>query len=300
MRITDNYAAQQAVTQLGDLREAMATLQLQVSTGKRIQAPSDDPLAANVVQRNASQQRAITQYRAGITTAQRRVNLEDGALQQLTDLISRAREIGIQQGDATASFISRQQAVGEVNGLIAQAVTLANTKDGDEYLFGGVQSTTAPYVVDTTNPNHSFTTPTGAAGTRSIEIGSNDRIVAQHDGATVFGTSAGGLLKTLVDLAAALQSGNAANVQAQLQPLDTAQQNLQVQVAETGARGVRLDMADSNLGAFASLLTTSTSDLQDADLATAITQLTQKQTAYQAAMAATSRVLSLSLTNYLK
>ncbi len=300
MRITDNYAASQAVTQLGDLREAMASLQLQVSTGKRFHSPSEDPLAANVVQRNASQQRAITQYRAGINTAQRRVGLEDGVLQQLGNLIDRAREIAIQQGDASSSATSRLQAVTEVNGLLAQAVTLSNSKDGDEFLFGGVQSTTAPYAVDTTNNNYSFTPVTGAAGTRGIEIGANDRIVAQHDGATVFGTPASGLLKSLTDLGAALQAGTQTGVQGMLGTLESAQQQLQGLVAETGARGVRLDMADSNLSAFASQLTSATSDLQDADLATAITQLTQKQTAYQAAMAATSRVLSMSLTNYLR
>lgn len=299
MRITDNFASSRAVTQLGLLRSSLADLQDQVTTGKRWQVASDDPVAANSVLANASQQRAIAQYQTGISTARRRNALEDGALQQLTDLLSRAREIGIQQGDATANAITRQQAVGEVNGLIAQAVSLANTKDGDEFLFGGVQSTSAPYTVDTTNPNYAFTT-TGAAGTRDIEIGAGDRITATHDGASVFGTTASGLLKTLTDLAAALQSGSATAVQATLQPLESAQQALQGRVAETGARGARLEMASANLKSLDLQLTTSSSGLQDADLETLLSQLVSKQTSYQAALSATSRVLSLSLTNYLK
>jgi flagellar hook-associated protein 3 FlgL len=299
MRITDNFASSRAVTQLGLLRSSLADLQDQVTTGKRWQVASDDPVAADSVLANASQQRAIAQYQTGISTAQRRNALEDGALQQLTDLVTRAREIGIQQGDATANSITRQQAVGEVNGLIAQAVSLANTKDGDEFLFGGVQSTSAPYAVDTTNPNYGFTT-TGAAGTRDIEIGAGDRITATHDGASIFGTTTSGLLKTLTDLAAALQSGTATAVQATLQPLEAAQQALQGRVAETGARGARLEMASANLKSLDLQLTTSSSGLQDADLETLLSQLVSKQTSYQAALSATSRVLSLSLTNYLK
>ncbi|MBI3789771.1 MAG: flagellar hook-associated protein FlgL [Gemmatimonadetes bacterium] len=300
MRITDNFASARAVTQLGRLRDQLATLQDQVTTGKRWSVASDDPVAANSVLRNSTQQRAITQYRTGISTARRRVNLEDGVLQQLTDLVTRAREIAIQQGDSTASSAAHQQAVGEVNGLIAQAVTLANTKDGDEFLFGGVQSQTSPFAVDPTNPNYGFTTATGAAGTRAVEIGSNDRIVANHDGATVFGSPSSGLLKSLADLGAALQSGNSASVQATLPSLETTQQNLQGLVAETGARGSRLEMADQNLSAFSSQLTASSSALQDTDLETALSTLVSKQTSYQAAMAATSRVLTMSLTQYLK
>jgi flagellar hook-associated protein 3 FlgL len=300
MRITDNFASARAVTQLGSLRDQIAQLQNQVTTGKRWSVASDDPVAANSVLRNSTQQRAITQYRTGISAAQRRVNLEDGVLQQLTDIVTRAREIGIQQGDSTASSAARQQAVGEVNGLLAQAVTLSNTKDGDEFLFGGAQSLASPFAVDTTNPNYTFIASTGAAGTRAVEIGSNDRLVANHDGATVFGTSSSGLLKSLADLGAALQSGNATNVASQLGPLEAAQQTLQGLVAETGARGSRLDMADQNLSAFASQLTASSSTLQDTDLESALSTLVSKQTSYQAAMAATSRVLSMSLVQYLK
>lgn len=299
MRITDNYASSRAVTQLSSLREAIAQMQDQVTTGKRFQNPSDDPVAANGVLRNDSQQRAITQYRTGIATAKRRVDLEDGVLQQLNDILGRAREIAVQQGDSTASSQARQQAVSEVNGLISQVVSLANTKDADEFLFGGAQSTTAPYAVDITNPNYGFTTG-GASGTRAIEIGSGDRIIAHHDGATIFGTAAGGLLKSLTDLNTALQSGVATNVAGTLQGLDTATQKLQGLVAETGARGARLDMADTNLGAFSSQLAASSSTLQDADLAAAMTALVSRQTSYQAAMAATSRVLSMSLVQYLK
>ena len=299
MRITDNYAATRAVTQLGNLREAMAALQDQVATGKRFQSPSDDPAAADGVMRNTQQQRAITQYRSGIATAKRRVELEDGVLGQLGDLISRAREIAIQQGDGTASDVSRRQAVTEVNGLIGQAVALASTKDADEFLFGGAQSTTSPFAVDLTNPNVSFTSA-GATGTRAIEIGANDRVIAHYDGATVFGTTSSGLLKSLADLGAALQSGSETAVRGNLGALETSQQNLQALVAETGARGSRLDMAEANLGAFANQLSASSSTLQDADIETALSELVSRQTSYQAAMAATSRVLSMSLTDYIR
>lgn len=298
MRITDNFTAQRAITNLGSLREAIAKAQLQVSTGRRFETPSEDPLANDAVMRNASGQRAITQYRATVGTARRRLDLEDGVLQQLDNLLTRARELGVQQGDSTVTDVQRQSAAGAANQLIAQAITLANTKDGGEYLFGGDQSTTAPYTL-TQGQVYGFTS-TGATGARKLEIGANDTVVAQHDGATIFGSAASGVLKTLADLATALDTGAAANVRAVLPSVDLAQGTLQSRVAEVGARGNRLEMAESNLVAFSAQLSLNSSEVQDVDLETVLAALVAKQTTYQAALSVTSRVLSMSLTNYLR
>ena len=298
MRITDNFTAQRAITNLGSLREAIAKAQQQATTGRRFETPSEDPRANDAVMRNTSGQRAITQYRATVGTARRRLEIEDTALQQLDNLLTRARELGVQQGDSTVTDVQRQSAAGAVNQLVAQAITLANSKDGDEYVFGGDQSTTAPFTL-TSGQVYGFTS-TGAAGTRRVEIGANDTFVAQHDGATVFGTTTAGILKTLTDLATALDSGSAPNVRAVLPSVDLAQQGLQVRVAETGARGNRLEMAESNLVAFSAQLSVNTSDVQEVDLETALASLVAKQTTYQAALSVTSRVLSMSLTDYLR
>ncbi len=85
-----------------------------------------------------------------------------------------------------------------------------------------------------------------------------------------------------------------------LTSLDAAHSNVQVLVGETGAAGQQFEVANSNLDALNASLKTFKSTLQDADLEQAVTELVGRQTAYQAAMLATSRVMSLNLADYLR
>ncbi|MBI2795769.1 MAG: flagellar hook-associated protein FlgL [Gemmatimonadetes bacterium] len=300
MRITNNLASTAAANGLAALREQIAATQRQITSGKRFETPSQDPVASQQALRNDRESRALAQYRRTIAAARSRTDLEDNALQNLTNLLTRAREIAIQQGDDSANATSRQQAVTEVNGLLSEAVALATVRDGEEYVFGGQQSTTPPYTITEGTIFTFSTTGGGPVGTRAVEIGAGETMVPVHDGVSVFGTTSGGVLKTLQDLATALNTGDRAQVTSQLSGLTAAQVGLQQQVADTGARGSRLDIADANLSAFATQLSARTSALRDVDMEAATTELVTRQTTYQAAMAATSRVLTMSLTDYLK
>ena len=300
MRITSNSAAMAASNGLAALREQIAKTQAQITSGKRFEAPSDDPVASQQALRNDRESRALAQYRRTIASAKHRADLEDNALQNMSTLLTRAREIAIQQGDASSTPTSRQQAVAEVNGLLAQAVALSTVRDGEEFVFGGAQSTTPPYAI-TEGTVFTFSTAGGGpVGARRVEIGNGETIAPVHDGVTVFGTTGAGVLKTLQDFATALNTGDRAQVNTQLSGLTQSQIDLQAQVADTGARASRLDIADANLSAFATQLESRTSALRDTDTERAITELVTRQTTYQAAMAATSRVLTMSLTDYLR
>jgi flagellar hook-associated protein 3 FlgL len=250
---------------------------------------------------NSTQQRAITQYRQNVSSANARVSAEEGTLDQLGTILTRAKELAVSQATGTATVQTRQATASEVNQLLAQAVQLSNMKIGNEYLFGGSASTTAPFSVVTTTPAYTFTTAaTPPVGARQMEVGAGQLITANHDGATVFGSSTGGVLKSLQDLAAALQGGTQGAVTASIDAIDTGIQGTQNLLAETGARANQLQITDSNLSSLANQLTKNTSDLQDIDVETALTELTGRQTAYQAAMLATAKVAGLSLTDYIK
>ena len=82
--------------------------------------------------------------------------------------------------------------------------------------------------------------------------------------------------------------------------LDDGFDAVQTVVGDTGALGSRLTIAGQNLDALKMNLTTFKSDLEDVDVETAMTELTNRQVAYQAALLATSKVTSLSLMDYLR
>lgn len=300
MRVTNFSISDSAVLNLSTLRGQVDAAQQQVSSGKRFTEASDDPAAAHGVMQNQSQLRAVTQYQRNVGLATSRATLEESALNQLGDILTRARELGIAQATGTASASTRSAAGTEINQLLAQAVNLGNSKDGADYLFGGTTSSTAPYTIDTTGASATFTVSGQPTGVRAVQIGSGQLLTPTHDGATVFGTSSAGPLKTLQDMAAALASNDVPRLQSLIGEANTAFDKVQSQLGEVGARASQLQLADSNLTSLSQQLQASTSTLQDVDVEAAITMLTSRQTAYQAAMAATSRILNLSLTDYLK
>ncbi|MHB1310473.1 MAG: flagellar hook-associated protein FlgL [Gemmatimonadaceae bacterium] len=301
MRVTSNMATQNAIASIAAARERMDTAQVQLTTGHRVQSASEDPSAASVVMQNDSQLRAITQYQRNVGNAKQRANLEEGALDQLTSLLNRAREITISQAGDTASPATRQAAGAEVNQLLAQAVQLADTKIGDEYLFGGNTSGTPPFSVDASTAVYSFSVAaTAPAGARQVEIGAGQLLTANHDGTQVFGTTSGGALKALQDLSAALQTGSGAAVSGLIPTFVSEVANVQTLIGVTGARANQMDITAANLTALTNQLITFNSNLQDVDMEAAITELTGRQTAYQAAMAVTARLSGLSLADYLR
>ncbi|MCC7195154.1 MAG: flagellar hook-associated protein FlgL [Gemmatimonadaceae bacterium] len=301
MRITDNQVASHTLESFSTARGRMDAAQLRVTTGHRFDKASEDPVAAGSLIKLASQSRAVTQYQRNIGAATSRLNLEQGSLDQLTDLLTRAKELGVAGGTDTVNDAGRKAMAAEVGQLLAQAVQIANTKSGGEYIYGGDRSTTVPYSIDTSGPVVQFSVAAPApSGTRSVEIGASQTVTAGSDGTRIFGTSSSGMLAALQSLAAALESGGRGQVAAALPGIDQALSGAQAMTAETGARINALDVASNNLQALATQYAASASDLQDVNMEEALSDLVNRQTAYQAALAATSRILNTSLTDYLR
>lgn len=299
MRITNNMASRLIVTQFDVSRQKLEDAQTKITTGRAFTAASDDPSAALAVMANDGALRALDQYKRNIGAGSRRLAFEESAVSQLSTILERAKELAVSQATDTASAQTRQSAKAEANQLLQQAVSLSNTQDGSEYLFGGTKSDTPPFDIDTSGGVYSFTA-SGGVGNRQIEVGVGQRANTAHDGTQVFGTTTAGALKALQDLATALDGGTRDGVAAVVQDIDTALASTQSNLGEIGARQSQMQIAEANISAFSQNLIAVNSDLQDVDLETAMIELVGRQTAYQAAMSATSRVMNLNLTDYLR
>jgi flagellar hook-associated protein 3 FlgL len=282
----------------------MQKAQQQSTTGKRLSAPSDDPVAATRIMQTGSSLRALEQYRTSVTRASSRLGIEDEALSQLGDLVSRAKVLGVQASGDTATAQTRTLANTEVHQLFQDMVAIGNTKYGDEYLFGGQQNTVQPFdsVGTGATLDYTTTTPGGPQGQRPIGIGEGQTLTPNHDGKQILLDT--GVLDAMKNLATALDPASPfygqAAISAAMDKLDTAYNNVQAVVGDTGATANRLDVAGQNLDALKTNLTTFKSNLEDVDVETAVTELTNRQVAYQAAMLATSKVMGLTLTDYLR
>jgi flagellar hook-associated protein 3 FlgL len=289
MRITNGLIQQRV---LRDIQAGMANLaqaQAQVASGKRFDRMSEDPLAGNQVITADRGLRAVDQYRRNSSAARARVDAEESVLNQLTDLITRAKELAMQEGSSTSTNLTRAATADEVTQLIDQAIQLGNTQVGSEYLFAGHQVGV---------PFDAAGSYFGDSGQHQAEIGQSYRMVTNHNGNELLVSS--GVLGSLKDLLTQLQSGTSTTVRNTITGLDGAFTQVQTMLATTGARSRQLDAAVQNTDALESSLTMAKSSAQDVEVEQATLRVASSQTALQAALLSTSRILNTSLTDYLR
>ena len=294
MRITNSIMQRSALAaiQLGLRR--LNDAQTQVTTGKRIQKASDNPVAASEIMTTSASLDAIDQYKRNIDAAKSRATTEEGVLDKLSDALSRAKELGVGQGGADATAQTRRIAKAEVDQLLQFVVGLGNTKMGDEYLFGGKYAGRPPIVAGA--PYYDAAYP--PSGTRDVEISAGQFLDANHDGMQVFVDTKA--IESLQDLSNALGNNDQAAIAAALTKLDGSFDGVQALIGDVGARVNQMQVMGANLDALKVNLQTFKSDLEDVDLEKAVTELVGRQTAYQAALLATSRVSGMTLTDYLR
>jgi len=294
MRVTNTLIQRNATITLQQNLQAMAKAQAQVSSGQKYTAFSDDPQAQSSVMQTSSSLRALDQYKRNIDDATSRANMEDSVLQQLGDSVTQATQIAMQEGNATSTAATRLTAKAQIDSIIDSAVALGNTKYQNDYLFGGNDVTDAPL----SNTPPFYTGAAADSGAHTTEIAAGQIFKSNHNAKEIFLDT--GTLQALKDLSTALGANDTVGITAASASLQSAQQGIQAVVGDLGARENQLDNAGSNLDALKTNLTTFKSSLSEVDQETAITELVTRQTAYQSAMLATSRVIGMTLTDYLK
>ena len=300
MRITNNITTQNALRTLQRGQQQVSLAMDRATTGLRFHRASEDPVAAAQVMRTGGSLRALDQYKRNVGSAQSRTAAEEGVLDQLSTVLMRANELAVSQATATATAETRQVVKAEVDQLLGFAISLGNTKHGDAFLFGGAQAAVTPFTLDESDPDHLDFTASGAGGEHTVEIAAGQMLSTNHDGTEVFGDAAGGPLAALRDLSRALGSNDQDAIGAASDAVKASLDDTQVLIGDIGARTNQLDITSSNLDALKITLTTFKSDLQEVDLEQALTELVGRQTAFQAAMMATSRVIGMNLTDYLR
>lgn len=147
MRISTSWMQQSAINSILDRQSAMATTQAQLSSGKRILSPSDDPVAAAQVLTLQHVDAANQQYQRNIDNASGRLGLETNALNQVTTILQTARTLALQGNNATQTANDRSAIATQLRQLFSQLVQTANGTDGQgDALFAGNAARTTPFV----------------------------------------------------------------------------------------------------------------------------------------------------------
>jgi flagellar hook-associated protein 3 FlgL len=183
MRVTNDTMRSAFLAALDDARRRVVDTQQQVSTGLRVNTPSDDPVAAaRIAQLDASLTR-IDQYHANSLFARNQLGLEEEALTEAIGNLQRIRDLTLQANNASVSAGDRRIIGTEIRQQRSALLALANTTDVDgRHLFGGYRETATPFVTDASGA----IAYNGDEGQRTLQI-SDSRFVAINDsGADVF------------------------------------------------------------------------------------------------------------------
>lgn len=182
MRVTTQLLFASGVDAIARQQEAMLKTQQQIAAGKRILAPSDDPIAAAQALTVTQAQARNAQYAANIGAAEDALGFAEGALAQVTDLLQASRTLAVNGGAGSLSDADRRSLAGELRAQLAQLVGLANSRDGDgAYVFAGFGTAVQPFAEDAAGVRYN-----GDQGTRVLDVAPGRTLPISASGADVF------------------------------------------------------------------------------------------------------------------
>lgn len=298
MRISTQMLFENGANRLGELQTSLVKTQLQISTGKRILTPSDDPVAAARALEVGQHQALNTQYGRNRVYAQNALSMAEGTLASVTALIQDVKDVVTAAGNGALGDSERSFQATELNARFEQLLGLANTRDSNgNYLFSGFQNTTPAFSRTATGANYQ-----GDLGQQLIQVESTRQMAVSNPGQSVFQGGGQDIFQTLNDLINLLQTPGAPSAAA----LATHQDNLSLALdnsltvrASLGSRLQEID-ALNNFGddrglQYSQIL----SELQDLDYTQALTKLSQQQITLEAAQRTFVTISKLSLFNFI-
>jgi flagellar hook-associated protein 3 FlgL len=314
MRITNNMVSDRVIADLQARYGAMANTQLQISTGRRVNQPSDDPTAAAQERLRLSELSGITGSQSSVESAQTALNSSESSLEGVRSVLSRANELALAGANGSLSQADRVTIANEIDQLIKSAKDSMNTKVGDSYIFAGTKSDTAPYADatgDTYQGDGGALLRDGGAGVvlqtnpSFVPVGGGAAVPLTADAILGNGSAAGDgrVLDALTQLSAHLRGGTTADLQAiqgtDLQAIKANQTAVSSAVSAIGAMSNRATAAASRLEDLEATAKQSIDDLTGVDMAKAITDYSAQSAAYQASLKVGAQIIQPSLLQFL-
>jgi flagellar hook-associated protein 3 FlgL len=274
--------------------------QLQISTGKRINTPSDDPAGAARVISYTREIETLEQYLSNADRVTARLGLEEASIDAMQNILQRVRELTVQGGSDLLTQQNKQAIAAEIWELREEVIGLANTRDAQgEYIFAGYQTGTKPFEEQaggTVDYN-------GDLGSRKLQISATRQIADGDNGYDVFvdvetATGKRSVFDTLYQIATDLD--NNLTVGGYIDDIDLALSNTYEVQATIGARMNAVDEQVAVNEDVILAMEISRSEEEDVDFAKAIADFNKQVTALEAAQQAYVKISELSLFNFLR
>jgi flagellar hook-associated protein 3 FlgL len=299
-RVTERLLVDKLLSNIQTNGRRFERLQEEIATGRRIIRPSDDPTGTvtSLVLRSKDGENA--QAQKNIDLAMGWLNATDMALQDVSTIVQRVRELVVQGANETLSKQDRAALASEVDQLLEHSMQIANTRYGDRYIFGGYSTRTQPFTwmlgadgVTKVDSNYS-----GDTGQIVRHVAPGVQLSINTPGSEVFPQVFDALIAIRDDLRANDTNSLSLN---RLDELEKVHDDvLDALLSQVGSKGARLDLTKKQISASrlndAEVLT----ETEDADMSESIIRLNAQQAALQAALATGARVVQSTLIDFLR
>ena len=291
MRVANQTIYGMVKQNLANIAEDLVKANKVVTTGKRITDLSDDPVGLTQALHVKANLSNMEQLGRNINFGKTWLSASEGALRNVQNLVSETKATAVQMASATIGASERDSAAVTVQNMLEEIVSLANTDVGGRFIFAGSNTDTVPFAQDGTysGDNNPFT----------IKVSQATSVAVGKDGEAVFKAPGMDIFQTLTDLKTALENDDVGGIQNAIEELDTFHDHMNTQISDVGSKVLRVEVKERIYEDIAISNRERLSKIEDADLAAAITELKAKELAYQAALSSSSRIMQLSLANYL-
>ena len=296
MRVSTDSFYQNILQGLLNSSSNLKKAEEKVSSGKKLNHPSDDPVAMVSSLNFQTALSRVSQYQQNIQTGNLWLSSSQTAISQASDLANEAQQIASQMGSGTQTDAARAQAAEEVGQLIDQAISLGNTQVAGKYIFAGYRTGTAPFS-KTTVGGVETVTYNGDTNDFQIQVGTNEPLAVGKNGQAVFVDS--NFFTALENLKQAITNNDLPAIQQQATILQGTEDSLQTQLAEVGIKQNRLTDKQNLLAQWSNSIQDQISNLENVDYNQAIMEMQQKQTAYQIALESAAKISQINWLNFL-
>lgn len=293
MRISTSQIYNQHRNNILSRQNEFAMAQNEVSTGKRIQKLSDDPIQAGRLLKIRSVEREITQYTQNLRAGKDYLTNSEQALGDVQGIMKRAYTIAVQGANTSTGQDARTALSQEIASMKERLIGLANSRGSvGQYIFAGQINDATPYQVSGNTLVYN-----GDANAIRIETGPGETLTVN----TIGGNSFIEAYDALASLQTNLLAGNPGLISgSNIEPLKQQAEKFGTMKGEVGLLLRRVsNLEDFNLRRKDELIAQG-SEIEDVDMVDAMFRLNQSQTAYQAALQTASSGMNLSLLDYLR
>jgi flagellar hook-associated protein 3 FlgL len=294
MRITNNMINERTLFNIQQSLYRIARMHDKLSSGKEVQYPSDDAVIATRASNISSRLRELEQFKRNVDHVNNFVQSYDTTLQELSNVYHRIRELMVRGANGTNTVDERNSIAAELKALKEHLIEIANTRVGDEYIFGGARSELRPV-----DENGNIQTPIEANVRRRINaLGYTITygvtvydVFTLENGKTVF--------STIDDAISALYEGNERKLsEISLKEIGVLERSVMEHFASVGATSRMAEMVASRIEDLKLFNTEYLSKEQDADLTKVLTQLNMQQAVLEASLKSAAMAIQKSLVDF--